>query len=165
MRSTGTDQLVRARKAGNAAGAKGLGQAVVVNVQLATGGDLGGNEAVGCLVGAVCGERLPHRSVRGRGWNSSGLLAPACIGRWTCSSARTTRAYARGMEPRTWRSCATSLSTSCGALATNGASSGAASAPDGIPNISLNSSGYRPVNPDSLPCPPPPTRVSPLRRW
>ena len=32
---------------------KGLGQAVVVNVQLATGGDLGGNEAVGCLVGAV----------------------------------------------------------------------------------------------------------------
>jgi len=33
-------------KAGNAAGAKGLGQAVVFNVQLATGGDLGGNEAV-----------------------------------------------------------------------------------------------------------------------
>ena len=53
MRSTGTDQLVRAMKAGNAAGAKGLGQAVVFNVQLATGGDLGGNEAVGCLVGAV----------------------------------------------------------------------------------------------------------------
>src|SRR4051812_16226197 len=53
MRSTGTDQPVRARKAGHAAGAKGLGQAVVVNVQLATGGDLGGNEAVGCLVGAV----------------------------------------------------------------------------------------------------------------
>src|SRR3954470_9222711 len=51
MRSTGTDQPVRARKAGHAAGAKGLGQAVVVNVQLATGGDLGGNEAVGCLVG------------------------------------------------------------------------------------------------------------------
>src|SRR3954470_3168586 len=46
MRSTGTDQPVRARKAGNAAGAKGLGQAVVVNVQLATGGDLGGNEAI-----------------------------------------------------------------------------------------------------------------------
>src|SRR4051794_38579227 len=46
MRSTGTDQPVRARKAGHAAGAKGLGQAVVVNVQLATGGDLGGNEAV-----------------------------------------------------------------------------------------------------------------------
>src|SRR3954468_13892197 len=46
MRSTRTDQLVRARKAGHAAGAKGLGQAVVVNVQLATGGDLGGNEAV-----------------------------------------------------------------------------------------------------------------------
>ena len=46
MRSTGTDQLVRAMKAGNAAGAKGLGQAVVFNVQLATGGDLGGNEAV-----------------------------------------------------------------------------------------------------------------------
>src|SRR4051794_23449235 len=46
MRSTGTDQLVRARKAGHAAGAKGLGQAVVVNVHLATGGDLGGNEAV-----------------------------------------------------------------------------------------------------------------------
>ena len=46
MRSTGTDQPVRARKAGNAAGAKGLGQAVVFNVQLATGGDLGGNEAV-----------------------------------------------------------------------------------------------------------------------
>ena len=53
MRSTGTDQPVRAMKAGNAAGAKGLGQAVVFNVQLATGGDLGGNEAVGCLVGAV----------------------------------------------------------------------------------------------------------------
>ena len=33
-------------KAGHAAGAKGLGQAVVFNVQLATGGDLGGNEAV-----------------------------------------------------------------------------------------------------------------------
>jgi len=46
MRSTGTDQLVRAMKAGHAAGAKGLGQAVVFNVQLATGGDLGGNEAV-----------------------------------------------------------------------------------------------------------------------
>src|SRR5690349_7848019 len=46
MRSTGADQPVRAMKAGNAAGAKGLGQAVVVNVQLATGGDLGGNEAV-----------------------------------------------------------------------------------------------------------------------
>src|SRR4029078_5384590 len=76
MRSTGTDQLVRARKAGNAAGAKGLGQAVVVMSKLPTGGDLGGNEAVGCLVGAVCGERLPHRSVRGRGGNSSGLLAP-----------------------------------------------------------------------------------------
>ena len=46
MRSTGTDQLVRAMKAGNAAGAKGLDQAVVFNVQLATGRDLGGNEAV-----------------------------------------------------------------------------------------------------------------------
>src|SRR5215210_8034447 len=46
MRSTGTDQPVRARKAGHAAGAKGLGQAVVFNVQRATGGDLGGNEAV-----------------------------------------------------------------------------------------------------------------------
>ena len=46
MRSTGTDQPVRAMKAGNAAGAKGLDQAVVFNVQLATGGDLGGNEAV-----------------------------------------------------------------------------------------------------------------------
>ena len=46
MRSTGADQPVRARKAGHAAGAKGLGQAVVFNVQLATGGDLGGNEAV-----------------------------------------------------------------------------------------------------------------------
>ena len=33
-------------KAGNAAGAKGLDQAVVFNVQLATGRDLGGNEAV-----------------------------------------------------------------------------------------------------------------------
>jgi predicted transposase YbfD/YdcC len=58
----------------------------------------------------------------------------------------------RGMEPRTWRSCATSLSTSCGRPAINGASSGAANAPDGIPNILLNSSGCRPVNPDSLPC-------------
>src|SRR4051812_49813283 len=46
MRSTGTDQPVRAMKAGNAAGAKGLGRAVVFNVQLATGGDLGGNEAI-----------------------------------------------------------------------------------------------------------------------
>ena len=46
MRSTGRDQPVRARKVGHAAGAKGLGRAVVVNVQLATGGDLGGNEAV-----------------------------------------------------------------------------------------------------------------------
>ena len=35
MRSTGADQPVRAMKAGNAAGAKGLGQAVVVDVQLA----------------------------------------------------------------------------------------------------------------------------------
>jgi predicted transposase YbfD/YdcC len=80
-----------------------------------------------------------------------GASRPACIGCWTCSSARTTRAYARGMEPRTWRSCATSLSTSCGGPAINGALSGAANAPDGIPNILLNSSGYRPVNPDSLP--------------
>ena len=46
MRSTGADQPVRARKAGTAAGAQGLGQAVVFNVHLATGGDLGGNEAV-----------------------------------------------------------------------------------------------------------------------
>src|SRR3954451_7926555 len=81
-----------------------------------------------------------------------GASRPACIGCWTCSSARTTRAYARGMEPRTWRSCATSLSTSCGRPAINAASSGAANAPDGIPNILLNSSGCRPVNPDSLPC-------------
>src|SRR4051794_39298435 len=70
MRSTGTDQLVRARKAGHAAGAKGLGQAVVVNVQLATGGDLGGNEAVGCerLVAAalVLAERhVAHQLTRG----------------------------------------------------------------------------------------------------
>ena len=34
MRSTGADQPVRAMKAGNAAGAKGLGQAVVFGVQL-----------------------------------------------------------------------------------------------------------------------------------
>src|SRR3954470_23344590 len=33
-----------------------------------------------------------------------GASRPARIGCWTCSSARTTRAYARGMEPRTWRS-------------------------------------------------------------
>jgi hypothetical protein len=37
-RSTGTDQPVRAMKAGNAAGAKGLGQAAAFGVQLATGG-------------------------------------------------------------------------------------------------------------------------------
>ena len=46
MRSTGTDQLVRAMKAGNAAGAKGLGQAVVLGVQLETGGNYECNEAV-----------------------------------------------------------------------------------------------------------------------
>src|SRR3954466_8171812 len=51
----------------------------------------------------------------------------------------------------TWRSCATSLSTSCGRPAINGASSGAANAPEGIPNILLNSSAYRSVNPNSLP--------------
>jgi hypothetical protein len=39
MRSTGTDRPVVAVKAGNAAGAKGSGQAVVVGVQLATGGN------------------------------------------------------------------------------------------------------------------------------
>ena len=39
MRSTGTDQPVRATKAGNAARAKGLGQAVVLAVQLETGGN------------------------------------------------------------------------------------------------------------------------------
>lgn len=38
-RSTGTDQPVRAMKAGNAARAKGLGQAVVSTVQLETGGN------------------------------------------------------------------------------------------------------------------------------
>jgi hypothetical protein len=38
-RSTGTDQPVGARKAGNAAGAKGLGQAVALAVQLVTGGN------------------------------------------------------------------------------------------------------------------------------
>ena len=38
-RSTGTDRPVRAMKAGNAAGAKGSGQAVVFGVQLETGGD------------------------------------------------------------------------------------------------------------------------------
>ena len=37
-RSTGTDQPVRAMKAGNAAGAKGLGRAAAFGVQLATGG-------------------------------------------------------------------------------------------------------------------------------
>jgi len=39
MRSTGTDQPVGAMKAGNAAGAKGLGQAVALAVQLMTGGN------------------------------------------------------------------------------------------------------------------------------
>ena len=39
MRSTGTDRPVRAMKAGNAAGAKGSGQAAAFSVQLATGGD------------------------------------------------------------------------------------------------------------------------------
>jgi hypothetical protein len=39
MRSTGTDRPVRAMKAGNAAGAKGSGQAAAFGVQLATGGD------------------------------------------------------------------------------------------------------------------------------
>jgi hypothetical protein len=38
-RSTGTDRLVGALKAGNAAGAKGSGQAVVFGVQLETGGN------------------------------------------------------------------------------------------------------------------------------
>ena len=75
MRSTGTDQLVRAMKAGNAAGAKGLGQAVVVNVQLATGGDLGGNEAVRHPE-AVGGEGLSggesERWRCGRGWGVPG---------------------------------------------------------------------------------------------
>src|SRR5271168_1955995 len=37
MRSTGTDRLVRATKAGNAAGAKGSGQTAVFGVQLARG--------------------------------------------------------------------------------------------------------------------------------
>jgi uncharacterized Ntn-hydrolase superfamily protein len=37
-RHFGADQLVRAMKAGNAAGAKGLGQAAAFVVQLATGG-------------------------------------------------------------------------------------------------------------------------------
>lgn len=39
MRSTGADRSVRAKKAGNAAGAKGSSQVVVFVVQLATGGD------------------------------------------------------------------------------------------------------------------------------
>jgi predicted transposase YbfD/YdcC len=39
MRSTGTDRSVRAMKAGNAAGAKGSGQAAAFGVQLAAGGD------------------------------------------------------------------------------------------------------------------------------
>jgi len=39
-RSAGADQLVRAMKAGNAAGAKGLDQAAAFYVQLATGGDV-----------------------------------------------------------------------------------------------------------------------------
>jgi len=38
-RSTGTDRPVVAVKAGNAAGAKGTGQAAVFRVQLATGGN------------------------------------------------------------------------------------------------------------------------------
>jgi hypothetical protein len=38
MTSSGADQLVRAMKAGNAAGAKGLGQAAAFCVQLETGG-------------------------------------------------------------------------------------------------------------------------------
>ena len=38
-RSTGTDRLVVALKAGNVAGAKGSGQAVAFGVQLETGGD------------------------------------------------------------------------------------------------------------------------------
>jgi len=38
MLSTGADQPVRAMKAGNAAGAKGLGQAAAFDVQLETGG-------------------------------------------------------------------------------------------------------------------------------
>jgi hypothetical protein len=37
-RRAGADQLVRAMKAGNAAGAKGLDQAAAFAVQLATGG-------------------------------------------------------------------------------------------------------------------------------
>jgi len=38
-RNTGTDRPVRAKKAGNAAGAKGADQAVAFRVQLETGGD------------------------------------------------------------------------------------------------------------------------------
>jgi len=38
-RNTGTDRPVRAKKAGNAAGAKGTGQAVTFRVQLVTGGN------------------------------------------------------------------------------------------------------------------------------
>src|SRR4051794_7597288 len=71
MRSTGTDQPVRARKAGNAAGAKGLGQAVVYNVQLATGGDLGGNEAVRHPE-AVGGEGLSGGESQRRGGGGGG---------------------------------------------------------------------------------------------
>jgi hypothetical protein len=40
MWSAGADQPVRAMKAGNVAGAKGLGQAAAFYVQLATGGDV-----------------------------------------------------------------------------------------------------------------------------
>jgi len=40
MRNTGTDRPVRAMKAGNAAGAKGSGQATAFGVQLVTGGDV-----------------------------------------------------------------------------------------------------------------------------
>src|SRR5215207_3204429 len=73
-----------------------------------------------------------------------GASRPACIGCWMCSSARTTRACARGMGPRTWRSCATSPSTSCAAPMISEASSGAASAPDGTQPISPISSAYPP---------------------
>src|SRR4051795_11633379 len=73
MRSTGADQPVRARKAGHAAGAKGVGRAVVVTVQLATGGDLGGNEAVRHPE-AVGGEGLSGSETPERAQNPSLLL-------------------------------------------------------------------------------------------
>ena len=62
-RSTGTDRPVRARKAGNAARAKGSGQAVAYAVQLATGGNGWMQQEPSSSRNAECGMRWRHGRV------------------------------------------------------------------------------------------------------